>query len=118
MRVRVRVRDERLCAGAAACALTLASQQRSGGAALHGPTEMPCFAPQHGDSTTKAAAAASATAARRGRVLRTRTSEARTSSAASGTIAAADCRVPAGAMARLVRRSAGACRKLVRVARP
>eukprot|EP00964_Phaeocystis_antarctica_P119122 scaffold82852_cov63-Phaeocystis_antarctica.AAC.3 len=90
------------------CARTLASQQRPGGAALHGPTEMPCAAPQHGDSTTKATATARTTAASHGRVLRTRTSEARTSSTASGTIAAADRSVPGGAMARLARRRDGA----------
>lgn len=76
------------------CARILASQQRSGGDVLHGPAEIPCATTQHGDSTRKATAAASATATRRGHVLRTRTSEARTSSAASGSIAAALGSVP------------------------
>ena len=89
------------------CARALASQQRPGGVALHTPNEMLCDALQHGDSTTKATVTARKTAASHGRVLRTRTSEARTSSAASGTITQAEVSVPADAMARLLRRSAG-----------
>lgn len=90
------------------CARALASQQRPGGVALHTPNEMLCDALQHGDSTTKATVAARTTAASHGHVLRTRRSEAvRTSSAARGTITQAEVSVPADAMARLLRRSAG-----------
>lgn len=90
------------------CARALASQQRPGGVVLHTPNEMLCDAPQHGDSTTKAMLAATMLATRRGRVLNTvNRSAARTSSNATGTITQAEVSVPAGAMARLPRRSAG-----------